>query len=153
MLSDSKIVKMALSGGRAQPLPTFSSCQGTGSEAQAQGDRAITTRRPFGEAPKSAQPRSIIWTQEEEQTSEKSLDVEAVELDKSNVLLLGPTGAAKTLMAKTLAKLVDAPLAIVDATSLTQAGYVGDDVESILYKLYREAGSDVARAERGICIY
>ena len=52
-------------------------------------------------------------------------------------------------MAKTLAKLVDAPLAIVDATSLTQAGYVGDDVESILYKLYREAGSDVARAELG----
>ena len=74
----------------------------------------------------------------------------AVELEKSNVLLLGPTGSGKTLMAKTLAKLVDAPLAIVDATSLTQAGYVGDDVESILHKLYVEAGQDVARAERGI---
>lgn len=77
-------------------------------------------------------------------------EFQAVQLEKSNVLLLGPTGSGKTLMAKTLAKLVDAPLAIVDATSLTQAGYVGDDVESILHKLYVEAGGDVARAERGI---
>jgi len=76
--------------------------------------------------------------------------VEPVELEKSNVMLLGPTGSGKTLMAKTLARLVDAPLAIVDATSLTQAGYVGDDVESILHKLYVEAGCDVALAERGI---
>eukprot|EP00633_Aureoumbra_lagunensis_P009195 CAMPEP_0197313024 /NCGR_PEP_ID=MMETSP0891-20130614/25136_1 /TAXON_ID=44058 ORGANISM="Aureoumbra lagunensis, Strain CCMP1510" /NCGR_SAMPLE_ID=MMETSP0891 /ASSEMBLY_ACC=CAM_ASM_000534 /LENGTH=609 /DNA_ID=CAMNT_0042800613 /DNA_START=45 /DNA_END=1874 /DNA_ORIENTATION=+ len=73
-----------------------------------------------------------------------------LELDKSNLMILGPTGSGKTLMAKTLAKLVDAPLAIVDATSLTQAGYVGDDVESILHKLYVEAGGDVERAERGI---
>jgi len=86
-------------------------------------------------------------------TSDKKVDaddVEHVELEKSNVMLLGPTGSGKTLMAKTLAKLVDAPLAIVDATSLTQAGYVGDDVESILHKLYVEAGCDVALAERGI---
>lgn len=76
--------------------------------------------------------------------------VEPVELEKSNVMLLGPTGSGKTLMAKTLARLVDAPLAIVDATSLTQAGYVGDDVESILHKLYVEAGCDVTLAERGI---
>jgi len=73
-----------------------------------------------------------------------------VELDKSNIMLLGPTGSGKTLLAKSLAKLVDAPLVVVDATSLTQAGYVGDDVESILHKLYVEADGDVERAERGI---
>ena len=75
---------------------------------------------------------------------------QAVELDKSNIMLLGPTGSGKTLLAKSLAKLVDAPLVVVDATSLTQAGYVGDDVESILHKLYIEANGDVERAERGI---
>jgi len=92
-------------------------------------------------------------------SQQRALDAEAggpqpveddVELDKSNVLLLGPTGSGKTLLAKTLARLVDAPLAIVDATSLTQAGYVGDDVESILHKLYVEAGADAERAQRGI---
>jgi ATP-dependent Clp protease ATP-binding subunit ClpX len=57
-----------------------------------------------------------------------------VELDKSNVVLLGPTGSGKTLMAKTLAKLIDVPLVIADATCLTQAGYVGEDVESLLHK-------------------
>jgi len=60
--------------------------------------------------------------------------LQAVELDKSNVVLLGPTGSGKTLMAKTLAKLIDVPLVISDATSLTQAGYVGEDVESLLHK-------------------
>lgn len=59
---------------------------------------------------------------------------QAVELDKSNVVLLGPTGSGKTLMAKTLAKLIDVPLVIADATCLTQAGYVGEDVESLLHK-------------------
>ena len=73
------------------------------------------------------------------------------ELDKPNVLICGPTGTGKTLMAKTLAKMADVPLVIADATSLTQAGYVGEDVESILFKLLQEAGQDVAkRAEQGI---
>lgn len=76
--------------------------------------------------------------------------VNPVDLDKTNVLLLGPTGSGKTLMAKTLARLCDAPLVITDATSLTQAGYVGEDVESILYKLYCEAGQDISLTERGI---
>jgi ATP-dependent Clp protease ATP-binding subunit ClpX len=76
--------------------------------------------------------------------------VKPVILDKTNVLLLGPTGSGKTLMAKTLARLCEVPLVITDATSLTQAGYVGEDVESILYKLYCEAGQDVTLTERGI---
>ncbi|KAL0646329.1 hypothetical protein Bca4012_044620 [Brassica carinata] len=76
--------------------------------------------------------------------------IDLVELDKSNVLLLGPTGSGKTLLAKTLARLVNVPFAIVDATSLTQASYVGEDVESILYKLYVEAGCNVEEAQRGI---
>ena len=76
--------------------------------------------------------------------------VSPVQIDKSNILLLGPTGSGKTLMARTLANLVNVPLVICDATTLTQAGYVGEDVESILFKLYTESGQDLALAERGI---
>lgn len=76
--------------------------------------------------------------------------VAPVQIDKTNIMLLGPTGSGKTLMARTLAKLIDVPLVISDATTLTQAGYVGEDVESILFKLYNEAGQDLALAERGI---
>ena len=76
--------------------------------------------------------------------------VEPVVLDKTNILMLGPTGSGKTLLAKSLARLLDVPLVIADATCLTQAGYVGEDVESILHKLYVEAGSDVESAQRGI---
>jgi ATP-dependent Clp protease ATP-binding subunit ClpX len=73
-----------------------------------------------------------------------------VELSKSNILMIGPTGCGKTLIAETLAKTLDVPLAIGDATSLTQAGYVGEDVESILLRLLMEADGNVAAAERGI---
>lgn len=73
-----------------------------------------------------------------------------VELQKSNILLLGPTGSGKTLLAQTLARILDVPFAIVDATSLTEAGYVGEDVENILLRLYQAADGDLERAQKGI---
>ncbi len=75
---------------------------------------------------------------------------EDVDIEKSNILLLGPTGSGKTLLAKTLAKLLDVPFCIVDATTLTEAGYVGEDVENIILRLLQSADFDIARAERGI---
>ena len=75
---------------------------------------------------------------------------DGVELEKSNILLVGPTGTGKTLLARTIARLLDVPFTIVDATVLTEAGYVGEDVESILTRLLQEADYDVAKAERGI---
>src|SRR5690242_4565372 len=73
-----------------------------------------------------------------------------VELTKSNILLIGPTGTGKTLLAQTLARQLEVPFAIVDATTLTEAGYVGEDVENIILKLLQNAGGDVARAQQGI---
>lgn len=77
-------------------------------------------------------------------------DDDDVELEKSNILMLGPTGCGKTLLAKTLARVLDVPFAVADATTLTEAGYVGDDVENILLKLIQAADYDVKKAERGI---
>ena len=77
----------------------------------------------------------------------KSFDVE---LQKSNILLVGPTGSGKTYLAQTLAKMLNVPFAIADATTLTEAGYVGEDVENILLKLIQAADYDIERAEKGI---
>jgi len=82
--------------------------------------------------------------------ADSNLDLEDVELQKSNVLLIGPTGSGKTLMAQTLARILDVPFTIVDATTLTEAGYVGEDVENIILKLLQNADYDVEKAERGI---
>ncbi len=76
--------------------------------------------------------------------------VQGVELDKSNILLIGPTGVGKTLMAQTLARMLDVPFCIADATTLTEAGYVGEDVENILLRLIQAADFDLGRASRGI---
>ncbi|MCI7225826.1 MAG: ATP-dependent Clp protease ATP-binding subunit ClpX, partial [Lachnospiraceae bacterium] len=73
-----------------------------------------------------------------------------IEIEKSNMLMIGPTGCGKTYLVKTLAKLLDVPLAISDATSLTEAGYIGDDIESVVSKLLAAAGTDVQKAEQGI---
>lgn len=76
--------------------------------------------------------------------------MDEIEIDKSNMLMIGPTGSGKTYLVKTLARLLDVPLAITDATSLTEAGYIGDDVESVVSKLLAAADNDVEKAERGI---
>ncbi|MCF8267324.1 MAG: ATP-dependent Clp protease ATP-binding subunit ClpX, partial [Ignavibacteriales bacterium] len=77
-------------------------------------------------------------------------DIDDVEIEKSNILLMGPTGVGKTLIAQTLAKILDVPFAIADATTLTEAGYVGDDVETVLVRLLQAADYNLDRAQKGI---
>ncbi|KAL8021144.1 putative PDZ domain, AAA+ ATPase domain, Clp protease, ATP-binding subunit ClpX, PDZ superfamily [Plasmopara halstedii] len=94
---------------------------------------------------------SSTHTRAEPSTSNDKLQyLEGVELDKTNVMLVGPTGSGKTLLAKTLARLAKVPIVIADATCLTQAGYVGEDVESVLFKLYQAANYNLEATQRGI---
>ncbi|CAI9092567.1 OLC1v1027850C1 [Oldenlandia corymbosa var. corymbosa] len=90
------------------------------------------------------------WPAGDSGSKVEAADFESVEIEKSNILLMGPTGSGKTLLAKTLARLVNVPFVIADATTLTQAGYVGEDVESILYKLLTVADYNVQAAQQGI---
>lgn len=76
--------------------------------------------------------------------------MDEIEIEKSNILMVGPTGCGKTYLVKTLARILQVPLAITDATSLTEAGYIGDDVESVLSKLLAAADNDVEKAQQGI---
>ncbi len=122
--------------------------------------------KSFGELPKPAEIKSILDQYViGQERAKKSLAVavhnhykrvnarmtfDEVELTKSNILLIGPTGCGKTLLAQTLAKILDVPFTIADATTLTEAGYVGEDVENIILRLLQVADYDVERAERGI---
>ncbi len=91
-----------------------------------------------------------ILSQEQQENNGKTTNIDDVELQKSNVLLLGPTGVGKTFLAQTLARLLNVPFAIADATTITEAGYVGDDVENVLVRLLQAAEYDVEAAQRGI---
>jgi len=103
------------------------------------------------EAAKRAMSVAVYNHYKRVQVKERSVaEGDGLELGKSNILLLGPTGTGKTHLARTLARLLDVPFAIVDATALTEAGYVGEDVENILLKLIQAADGDVKRAEKGI---
>jgi len=98
---------------------------------------------------KRIQPEPAVEPEEGTRTAPPDPHAD-VEIEKSNILMIGPTGSGKTLLARTLAKILDAPFAIADATTLTEAGYVGEDVENIILRLLQNADYDVKRAQRGI---
>ena len=115
------------------------------SEAMIEGSAMSgTTPRRHSNSPPPVPPPAV------EAAADPLGPLDGVELDKSNILILGPTGSGKTLLAKTLARFVNVPFASADATTLTQAGYVGEDVESILYKLLAAANFNLAAAQQGI---
>lgn len=108
----------------------------------------VDSRQQFQHGSGSA-PSSLSSSSEEVPTDKLDY-LDGVELDKTNIMLVGPTGSGKTLLAKTLARLAKVPIVIADATSLTQAGYVGEDVESVLFKLYQASNYNIEATQRGI---
>ena len=98
----------------------------------------------------SAKKRLAVAVYNHYKRNEMSRRRNEVEIQKSNILLIGPTGSGKTLLAQTLARLLSVPFAIVDATTLTEAGYVGEDVENIILKLLQAAGGDIEKCQEGI---
>lgn len=107
-------------------------------------------KRIIADSKKEAENKSAENNEAIEEKSTLLNIPDAIEIEKSNMLLIGPTGCGKTYLVKTLAKLLNVPLAIADATTLTEAGYIGDDIESVVSKLLIEADNDVERAEQGI---
>ena len=120
----------------------------TGERTQAEGDPGDL--RSVRHRPGSCQEVPGGGRIQPLQAHQQRYEVDDVELQKSNILMLGPTGRGKTFLAQTLARILNVPFAIADATSLTEAGYVGEDVENILLRLIQAADYDVERAEKGI---
>ena len=140
--SRSAILFWKTTGARRSPARRRLTCQAARGEGLSRRirDREEQTKKKLAVAVYNHYKRiQMNWTRGND-----------VELSKSNILLVGPTGSGKTLLAHTLAKMLDVPFAIVDATTLTEAGYVGEDVENIILKLLQAADGDVARAQTGI---
>jgi len=135
-------------GAAAQPAPETSTPQMV-DIPKPQEIKAFLDQHIIGQA-RAKKILSVAVYNHYKRISHNAEMADQVEISKSNILLIGPTGCGKTLLAQTLAKLLDVPFAVADATTLTEAGYVGEDVENILLRLYQSADYDVKKAERGI---
>jgi ATP-dependent Clp protease ATP-binding subunit ClpX len=142
--------QVVTSWGRARALAAPLKTPPKPMEIKAQLDRYVVGQEPAKECLAVAVYNHYKRLSAESKSPRRALDEERVEIDKSNILMLGPSGTGKTLLASTLARIVGVPFVIADATTLTQAGYVGEDVESILARLLDVAGGNREAAEWGI---